>query len=90
MATPKTHRPRNLVGPTVRKLRVEQGLSQPQLAAVCQRMGWDISRDIVARIEGQVRWVSDFEIIGLALALRVDYSELMPTQKAALNLLNDM
>jgi hypothetical protein len=31
----------------------------------------------VARIEGQVRWVADFEIVKLAAGLGVDYTELL-------------
>jgi hypothetical protein len=30
------------------------------LAAQCQRMGWDITRDTIAKIEAHKRWVGDF------------------------------
>jgi hypothetical protein len=39
--------------------------------------GWDVSRDIIARIEGRVRWVADAEIAKLAAALGVDGPELL-------------
>jgi len=29
----------------------------PALAAKCQRIGWDIERDTIAKIEAQNRWV---------------------------------
>jgi hypothetical protein len=45
----------NIVGSKVRRLRNARGWSQPELAARCQRMGWDVGRDIIARIESQVR-----------------------------------
>jgi len=35
-----------------RRLRNAAGLSQPALAAACQRRGWDIERDTIAKIEG--------------------------------------
>ncbi len=75
---------RNLCGPIVRKSRVRLGLSQEQLAAKCQRMGWDISRDIVARIEGQVRWVADYELSLLGHVLGISPTDLIPPFKAAL------
>ena len=69
--------PRNIVGPLVRELREKQGLTQAQLVAKLNLAGWDVSRDIVARIEGQIRWVADFEIIKLAEGLGLDASDLI-------------
>ncbi len=73
---------KNVSGPQVRKIRYQLKLSQPELAARCQRLGWDISRDIVARIELQTRWVGDFELALLANALKVPISDLIPTKKS--------
>jgi len=78
---------RNLVGPGVRKARYEQKLSQTQLVAKCQVLGWNVSRDIIAAIEGQVRCVTDAELVGLAAALRIEEARLMPSRKEALKLL---
>ena len=36
-----------------------RGLSQSALAAKCQLTGWDIGRDTIAKIEGQMRWVGE-------------------------------
>jgi transcriptional regulator with XRE-family HTH domain len=68
---------RNLCGPTVRKLRSQKGWSQPELAAKCQLAGWDVSRDIIARIECQTRWVGDFELKELAAVLGVTPNDLL-------------
>ena len=68
--------PRNMVGPQVRCLRNECGLSQPALAELLQRGGWDISRDTIAKIQDQRRWVSDFEVAFLAEILNVPIPEL--------------
>ncbi len=57
--------PRNIVGPNVRRLRTARELSQEQLALKCQLIGWDISRDGIAKIEGRIRWVADFELVYL-------------------------
>jgi transcriptional regulator with XRE-family HTH domain len=69
--------PRNIVGPIVRELREKQNLTQSELVTKLNLLGWDVSRDIVARIEGQVRWVADFEIVKLAAALGVEYTDLL-------------
>ena len=49
-----------------------------QLAARCQVHGWNASRDIIAAIEGQVRYVTDREILNLAKALKVPFPTLFP------------
>lgn len=67
-----------MVGPQIRRLRYQQGLTQPMLAARCHRFGWDLSRETLAKIETQLRWVSDFELLCFAKALRVDPSAFWP------------
>lgn len=73
--------PQNVVGPKVRKFRYEKGWSQDQFAARCQRYGLDISRGTVAKIESQVRCVSDAELFRLARTLGVSASELDPSSR---------
>lgn len=53
-------------------------LSQADLAARCNIHGWDVSRETVAKIETQIRWVADFELICLAAALRIKVTDLLP------------
>jgi hypothetical protein len=59
------------------------------LAARCSRFGWDLSRETLAKIEGQLRWISDFELICLALALRIQPVELLPEKEAFTKVLKD-
>ncbi len=73
--------PKNVAGPFIRKARYAAGMSQPELAAKCQRHGWNISRDIVARIELQTRWLADFELQKMANVLGVTIGDLIPRQK---------
>ncbi|MDX2082093.1 MAG: helix-turn-helix transcriptional regulator [Terrimicrobiaceae bacterium] len=68
--------PRNIVGPQVRRLRVALEISQPELAGRCQRLGWDVGRDAIAKIEGGSRWVADCELVYLARALECSLLEL--------------
>lgn len=75
---------KNIVGPQVRRLRVARGMSQTALAAACQRRGWDVGRDAVAKIEGGTRWVCDSELLELAKALSCPLAELFPARTQAL------
>jgi transcriptional regulator with XRE-family HTH domain len=70
--------PRNIVGPQVIAIRNQLGWSQSKLASVCQLQGWDVSRGVIARIEGQVKWVCDTELLALAKALKVSVVDLFP------------
>ena len=73
----------------MRKFRSQKELSQPALAARCQRMGWDLSRDTLAKIELQSRWVSDFETVFLAQALSVPVQSLLPDQRRIKSIIRD-
>ena len=68
--------PGNIVGARIRLIRYERGFSQPELAAKCQRLGWDIGRDIIARIESHTRLVTDTELVFLARSLDVPLENL--------------
>ena len=65
-----------VVGPQVRKIRESQGLTQEELTARCNLKGWNITRSILAKIESQVRRVTDEEVAKLAIALKVEITEL--------------
>ncbi len=69
--------PRNIIGPQLRKLRTQRAISQASLAALFQRRGWDVSRGTIARIEGQVRWVADFELVFMAHCLGVPVEQFL-------------
>jgi transcriptional regulator with XRE-family HTH domain len=72
---------RNLAGPLLRKLRVSHGLSQAELAARCQRYGWDASREIINHIEMRIRVLREYEVVALAKALNVSSLKLLPSEK---------
>lgn len=73
--------PRNIVGPQVIAIRHQHKWSQSDLARECQLQGWDVSRGVIARIEGQVKWVCDTELLSLAKALKVSVPELFPKKE---------
>ena len=71
----------NVVGAQIRKLRDAQGWSQETLAARCGRLGWDVSRGTLAKVESQIRCVNDEELRVLARALGVKVDELYPGKR---------
>lgn len=70
--------PQNVVGPQIRRLRDTRDWSQEVLAARCGRLGWDLSRGTLAKVESGFRCVTDGELVTLARALRVSLDELYP------------
>jgi hypothetical protein len=68
----------NVVGPVVRKLRYQRDMTQAMLTARCCRAGWDIGENTIAKIEAQIRCVTDREVILLAKALGVSVQQVFP------------
>ena len=68
----------NVVGPKIRQLRYQQGLTQNELSARIGLLGWDISRGTLSQIEAQLRCVTDFELVCLAKPLNVPADQLLP------------
>lgn len=70
--------PLNLVGPQVRKFRIEKDFTQEAFAAKLQVEGWDVSRESLAKLESQFRRVPDCELLFLAKVLGVKVMDLFP------------
>jgi transcriptional regulator with XRE-family HTH domain len=68
---------KNIVGPVIRRLREKKGLTQAQLVAKLNIIGWELSRGTLAKIEAQLRCVTDYEIPILAISVGIDPSELI-------------
>lgn len=68
----------NICGNEIRRLRVQDELSQEELAARCEVLGLKLSRSSLAHIENGIRCIRDHELIIIAKALRVDPMKLYP------------
>jgi transcriptional regulator with XRE-family HTH domain len=66
----------NIIGPQVKWLREQRQMTQEELTARCNLVGLNISRSTLAKIEAQVRRVTDSEVALLAAALKADIPEL--------------
>jgi transcriptional regulator with XRE-family HTH domain len=71
----------NIIGPQIKRLREQNNMTQEELTAQCNLLGWNISRGTLAKIESQVRRVTDSEVALIAKVLKVDISELYEEPK---------
>jgi len=78
-------KPQNIVGPQIRKLRYQQGMTQEMFAARCSIFGWDLSRGTLSKIEAQLRCVTDTELLILTKALKVDVNTLLPPKRTRIH-----
>ena len=66
----------NIVGSVVKNIRESKNMTQEQLVAHCNLIGWSISRGTLAKIESNVRCVTDKEVLLLATALKISVEQL--------------
>ncbi len=67
---------KNLVGGAVRRLRIQNGLSQQALSNRLEVLAIYICRGSISRIEDRQRTVTDIELYGLAQVLGVSVGAL--------------
>ena len=68
---------RNLIGARVELARKNQGMKQKELLAQLQVSGVDMNASGLSKLEGQVRHVTDFELVALADILSVPVNGLL-------------
>ena len=68
---------KNLIGARVESARKEQGMKQKELLAQLQVRGVDLCASGLSKLEGQVRYVTDFELLALADILSVSVQWLL-------------
>jgi transcriptional regulator with XRE-family HTH domain len=68
---------RNLVGARVELTRKKQGIKQRELLARLQVEGIDLNASALSKIEGQIRMVTDFELLALSKVLNVSVEWLL-------------
>ena len=71
---------KNIVGKRVEQKRKSLGMKQKDLLAKLQSKGIDINASGLSKLEGQVRSVTDFELVALAEALSVSIDWLVGRQ----------
>ena len=72
---------RNLVGARVEMARKSQGMKQKELLAQLQVNGVDMNASGLSKLEGQIRYVTDYELSALANILNVSVDWLLGKRK---------
>ena len=65
------------VGENIRKLRIENNLTQEQLSAKLQVLGCDITRSALAKIEVGQRHIYPDELKAIKSILKVSYDDIL-------------
>lgn len=68
---------RNLVGARVEATRKSEGMKQKELLAQLQVQGVDMNASGLSKLEGQLRYVTDFELVALAKVFSVSVDWLL-------------
>lgn len=69
---------KNVVGREVGRIRDNRGWSQADLARELQKLGWDISRSEVSKIEMRIREVKDWQMMLLVRVLKTPHEFFYP------------
>lgn len=66
---------RNLIGVRVEEVRKKKNMKQKELLAQLQVRGVDMNASGLSKLEGQIRYVTDIELVALSeiLEVSVDY-----------------
>lgn len=68
---------RNLVGARVEAARKSEGMKQKDLLAQLQVQGIDMNASGLSKLEGQIRCVTDYELVALAKVFNVSVDWLL-------------
>ena len=67
----------NIIGPTLRKIRIEKGFSFERLSDQLILLGVNIPITSLHRIENNQRTVRDYELCAIAKVLNINVAELL-------------
>ena len=59
-----------------KKIRKEQKITQDELCARMQVMGYQISRSDISKLENGKKFITDFELVGFSKALKISILDL--------------
>ncbi|MCI8495958.1 MAG: helix-turn-helix transcriptional regulator [Lachnospiraceae bacterium] len=71
----------NIIGPQIKLARINQHLTQEELAIKMQLRNIEISQKVISRIEKQERFVADYELLAFSEVLKMDLYELFSLKK---------
>lgn len=72
---------RNIVGPSLKAIRLKKNLTQEEISAKLETYAVYITRSSISKIENQQRIVTDIELLALATVLKVNINILLNKEK---------
>ena len=66
----------NIIGENIKRIRKENKITQEDLCARMQVMGYQISRSDISKLENGKKFIADFEVYGFAKALKISILDL--------------
>lgn len=66
----------NIIGKNIKEIRKSKKLTQEDLCARMQVMGYQISRSDISKLENGKKFIADFEVYGFAKALSISILDL--------------
>ena len=66
----------NITGKNIKNIRKKSKITQEDLCARMQVLGYQISRSDISKLENGKRYISDFEVEGFAEVLKVSILDL--------------
>lgn len=66
----------NITGKNIKNIRKKSKITQEDLCARMQVLGYQISRSDISKLENGKRYISDFEVEGVAQVLKVSILDL--------------
>lgn len=76
----------NVIGSKIKRIRKLNNISQDQLCARLQVLGYNINRSDISKIENGKKFVADFEVYGFSKALKVTLEYLYDIDKKEENI----
>lgn len=66
----------NIAGKNIKNIRTKEKITQEDLCARMQIMGFKLSRSDISKLETGKRYINDLEIVGFSKALKVSILDL--------------
>ena len=76
----------NVIGHKIKEIRKQNKITQEDLCARLQVLGYNMNRSDISKIENGKKFVSDFEVYGFSKALKVKLENLYSIDKQEENI----
>ncbi len=76
----------NVIGHKIKEIRKQNKITQEDLCARLQVLGYNMNRSDISKIENGKKFVSDFEVYGFSKALKVKIENLYSIDKQEENI----